>query len=144
MSNTSENTTGEGNAGETEDIGTADDEETDRQTETEVVTDLTEESETTTDEETGLTISDVMEQADEEGIDLYSLDEGESVTFMARVASTTVWKKVTVTRGTCYQYSYYGYGKLFLDLSVHCKVWKCFCYCLLYSAGKIQSRKWNL
>ena len=37
-SNTSENTTGEGNARETEDIGTADDEETDRQTETEVVT----------------------------------------------------------------------------------------------------------
>ena len=69
-SNSSENTTGEGNAGETEDIGTADDEETDRQTETEVVTDLTEESETTTDEETGLTVSDVMEQADEEGIDL--------------------------------------------------------------------------
>ena len=67
-SNSSENTTGEGNAGEMEDIGTADDEETDRQTETEVVTDLTEESETTTDEETGLTVSDVMEQADEERI----------------------------------------------------------------------------
>ena len=109
-SNSSENTTGEGNAGETEDIGTADDEETDRQTETEVVTDLTEESETTTDEETGLTVSDVMEQADEERIDLYSLDEGESVTFMARVASTTSTKKVTVTRGACYQYSDYGYG----------------------------------
>ena len=109
-SNSSENTTGEGNAGETEDIGTADDEETDRQTETEVVTDLTEESETTTDEETGLTVSDVMEQAGEEGIDLYSLDEGESVTFMARVASTTSTKKVTVTRGACYQYSDYGYG----------------------------------
>lgn len=109
-SNSSENTTGEGNAGEMEDIGTADDEETDRQTETEVVTDLTEESETTTDEETGLTVSDVMEQADEEGIDLYSLDEGESVTFMARVASTTSTKKVTVTRGACYQYSDYGYG----------------------------------
>ena len=110
MSNTSENTTGEGNARETEDIGTADDEETDRQTETEVVTDLTEESETTTDEETGLTVSDVMGQADEEGIDLYSLDEGESVIFMARVASTTSTKKVTVTRGACYQYSDYGYG----------------------------------
>ena len=109
-SNSSENTTGEGNAGEMEDIGTADDEETDRQTETEVVTDLTEESETTTDEETGLTVSDVMEQADEEGIDLYSLDEGESITFMARVASTTSTKKVTVTRGACYQYSDYGYG----------------------------------
>ena len=109
-SNSSENTTGEGNAGETEDIGTADDEETDSQTETEVVTDLTEESETTTDEETGLTVSDVMEQADEERIDLYSLDEGESVTFMARVASTTSTKKVTVTRGACYQYSDYGYG----------------------------------
>ena len=109
-SNSSENTTGEGNAGEMEDIGTADDEETDRQTETEVVTDLTEESETTTDEETGLTVSDVMEQADEERIDLYSLDEGESVTFMARVASTTSTKKVTVTRGACYQYSDYGYG----------------------------------
>ena len=110
MANSSENTVGEGNAGETEDTGTADDGETDRQTETEVVTDLTEESETTTDEETGLTVSDVMEQAGEEGIDLYSLNEGESVTFMAREASTQSTKKVTVTRGACYQYSDYGYG----------------------------------
>ena len=110
MANSSENTVGEGNAGETEDTGTTDDGETDRQTETEVVTDLTEESETTTDEETGLTVSDVMEQAGEEGIDLYSLNEGESVTFMAREASTQSTKKVTVTRGACYQYSDYGYG----------------------------------
>ena len=29
---------------------------------------------------------------------------------MARVASTTSTKKVTVTRGACYQYSDYGYG----------------------------------
>ena len=56
-------------------------------------------------DKTGTPRSDLIE-----GIDLYSLDEGESVIFMARVASTTSTKKVTVTRGACYQYSDYGYG----------------------------------
>ena len=106
--NTSENTVGEGNAGETEDSGNAE-EDADAEGQTEIVTDLTEE-EVTTDEESGLTVSEVMDQAEDSGIDLYSMEEGEAVTFMAREASTRSTKKVTVTRGACYQYSDYGYG----------------------------------
>ena len=105
--NTSENTVGEGNAGETEDSGNAE-EDADAEGQTEIVTDLTEE--VTTDEESGLTVSEVMDQAEDNGIDLYSMEEGEAVTFMAREASTRSTKKVTVTRGACYQYSDYGYG----------------------------------
>ena len=107
--NTSENTVGEGNAGETEDSGNAE-EDADAEGQTEIVTDLTEEEEVTTDEESGLTVSEVMDQAEDSGIDLYSMEEGEAVTFMAREASTRSTKKVTVTRGACYQYSDYGYG----------------------------------
>ena len=107
--NTSENTVGEGNAGETEDSGNAE-EDADAEGQTEIVTDLTEEEEVTTDEESGLTVSEVMDQAEESGIDLYSMEEGEAVTFMAREASSRSTKKVTVTRGACYQYSDYGYG----------------------------------
>lgn len=58
--NTSENTAGEGNAGETEDSGNAE-EDADAEGQTEIVTDLTEE--VTTDEESGLTVSEVMDQA---------------------------------------------------------------------------------
>ena len=107
--NTSENTVGEGNAGETEDSGNAE-EDADAEGQTEIVTDLTEEEEVTTDEESGLTVSEVMDQAEDSGIDLYSMEEGEVFTFMAREASTRSTKKVTVTRGACYQYSDYGYG----------------------------------
>ena len=108
-SNTSENTVGEGNAGETEDSGNAE-EDADAEGQTEIVTDLPEEEEVTTDEESGLTVSEVMDQAEDSGIDLYSMEEGEAVTFMAREASTRSTKKVTVTRGACYQYSEYGFG----------------------------------
>ena len=107
--NTSENTVGEGNAGETEDSGNAE-EDADAEGQTEIVTDLPEEEEVTTDEESGLTVSEVMDQAEDSGIDLYSMEEGEAVTFMAREASSRGTKKVTVTRGACYQYSDYGYG----------------------------------
>ena len=105
----SENTAGEGNAGETEDSGNAD-EDADSDGSKEIVTDLTDEQEVTTDEESGLAVSEVMDQAAENGIDLYSMEEGEAVTFMATDIATQSTKKVTVTRGTCYQYSDYGYG----------------------------------
>lgn len=81
--NTSENTVGEGNAGETEDSGNAE-EDADAEGQTEIVTDLAEEEEVTTDEESGLTVSEVMDQAEDSGIDLYSMEEGEVVTFMAK------------------------------------------------------------
>ncbi len=79
----SENTAGEGNAGETEDSGNAD-EDADSDGSKEIVTDLTDEQEVTTDEESGLAVSEVMDQAAENGIDLYSMEEGEAVTFMAK------------------------------------------------------------
>lgn len=72
--NTSENTVGEGNAGETEDSGNAE-EDADAEGQTEIVTDLAEEEEVTTDEESGLTVSEVMDQAEDSGIDLYSMEE---------------------------------------------------------------------
>ena len=75
--NTSENTVGEGNAGETEDSGNAE-EDADAEGQTEIVTDLAEEEEVTTDEESGLTVSEVMDQAEDSGIDLYSMEEGEA------------------------------------------------------------------
>ena len=62
--NTSENTVGEGNAGETEDSGNAE-EDADAEGQTEIVTDLAEEEEVTTDEESGLTVSEVMDQAED-------------------------------------------------------------------------------
>lgn len=62
--NTSENTVGEGNAGETEDSGNAE-EDADAEGQPEIVTDLTEEEEVTTDEESGLTVSEVMDQAED-------------------------------------------------------------------------------
>ena len=52
----------------------------------------------------------IMGNAKSSGIDLYSMEEGEVVTFMAREASSRSTKKVTVTRGNCYHYSDYGYG----------------------------------
>lgn len=85
----SENTAGEGNAGETEDSGNAEDADSDGSKE--IVTDLTEEQEVTTDEESGLTVSEVMDQVAENGIDLYSMEEGEAVTFMAIRLSLVIY-----------------------------------------------------
>ena len=73
--NTSENTAGEGNAGETEDSGNAE-EDADAEGQTEIVTDLPEEEEVTTDEESGLTVSEVMDQAEDNGIDLIQWKKG--------------------------------------------------------------------
>ena len=71
--------------------------------------DMEEDTENTTDPETGLTVSDAMEQAEEEGIDLYAMEAGETVTFMAKTSARSV-QKVSVTRGTLYRYADYGYG----------------------------------
>ena len=74
----------------------------------ELLPDMEEDTENTTDPETGLTVSDAMEQA-EEGIDLYAMEAGETVTFMAKTSARSV-QKVSVTRGTLYRYADYGYG----------------------------------
>ena len=75
----------------------------------ELLPDMEEDAENTTDPETGLTVSDAMEQAEEEGIDLYAMEAGETVTFMAKTSARSV-QKVSVTRGTLYRYADYGYG----------------------------------
>ena len=75
----------------------------------ELLPDMEEDTENTTDPETGLTVSDAMEQVEEEGIDLYAMEAGETVTFMAKTSARSV-QKVSVTRGTLYRYADYGYG----------------------------------
>ena len=75
----------------------------------ELLPDMEEDTENTTDPETGLTVSDAMEQAEEEGIDLYAMEAGETVTFMAKTSARSV-QKVSVTRGILYRYADYGYG----------------------------------
>lgn len=66
------------------------------------------EEETIVDPETGLTLGEVLEQAEEQEIDFLSMEEGETVSFIATYASTRT--DVDVTRGTCYYYSDYGLG----------------------------------
>lgn len=66
------------------------------------------EEETTVDPKTGLTLGEVLEQAEEQEIDFLSMEEGETVSFIATYASTRT--DVDVTRGTCYYYSDYGLG----------------------------------
>lgn len=105
----SENTVGEGNAGETEDSGNAE-EDADSDRAKEIVTDLTDGQEVTTDEESGLTVSEVMDQAENEGIDLYEMEPGETVTFMAAAGNARSSQQVSVTRGAEYRYADYGYG----------------------------------
>ena len=92
----------------TEEVTESEIEEFDSQA-SELLPDMEEDAENTTDPETGLTVSDAMEQAEEEGIDLYAMEAGETVTFMAKTSARSV-QKVSVTRGTLYRYADYGYG----------------------------------
>ena len=75
----------------------------------ELLPDMEEDTENTTDSETGLTVSDAMEQAQETGIDLYDMAPGETITFLASTGARST-QKVSVTRGTLYRYADYGYG----------------------------------
>ena len=68
------------------------------------------ETENTTDEESGLTLSDVLEQAGEQDIDLIAMEDGETVSFTAVNTSTRATQDVDVTRGTAYYYADYGLG----------------------------------
>lgn len=79
--------------------------------ETELDTALEEsEEQDTVDETSGLSLSDVLQQGAEEGIDLLSLEENETVTFMAYSNLTRSSQSVSVTKGTLYYYSDYGLG----------------------------------
>ena len=68
------------------------------------------ETENTTDEESGLTLSDVLEQAGEQDIDLMTMEDGETVSFTAVNTSTRATQDVDVTRGAAYYYADYGLG----------------------------------
>ena len=63
----------------TEEVTESEIEEFDSQA-SELLPEMEEDTENTTDSETGLTVSDAMEQAEEEGIDLYAMEAGETVT----------------------------------------------------------------
>lgn len=108
----------------TEETGEAESESTGTENETETTTEvLTEtdldaaleaaETEDTVDEESGLTLGDVMLQAVEQGVDLLELEEGESVAFTAEspmLFSARASQNVDVTRGNAYYYADYGLG----------------------------------
>lgn len=67
----------------------------------------------TVDEETGLTLGNVMLQAVEQGVDLLELEEGESVEFTAAAPmlyAARASQRVTVTAGSWYYYADYGLG----------------------------------
>ena len=85
-----------------DDSGTGDTEQSDDDSESH--------QENTVDTETELTVSEVLEQAETNGIDLYAMDAGEIVTFMASAGNARRSQQVSVTRGTMYRYADYGYG----------------------------------
>ena len=73
------------------------------------------ETQDTVDEESGLSLSDVLLQAGEQGIDLTAMEEGETVTFTAEsdaiaLFSARASQNVSITRGSWYRYADYGLG----------------------------------
>ena len=66
--------------------------------------------ENTVEPESELTVSEALEQAESNGIDLYAMNEGETVTFMAAAGNARSSQQVSVTRGAEYRYADYGYG----------------------------------
>lgn len=71
------------------------------------------EEQDTVDEESGLSLGNVMLQAVEQGVDLLEMEEGETVTFTAQAPalfSARASQNVTVTRGSWYYYADYGLG----------------------------------
>lgn len=71
------------------------------------------ENQETVDPETGTTLSEVMEEAVDQGIALNELEAGEMVTFempMLLAAEETGSQSVSITRGSWYHYADYGLG----------------------------------
>lgn len=65
----------------------------------------------TYDEESGLELHDVLEQAGEEGVDLEAMEEGEIATFEAVSAySARSTQQVTIEKGPLYRYADYNLG----------------------------------
>ena len=71
------------------------------------------EGQKTVDEETGLSLGEVLVQAEEQGVDIQSMERGESASFtaqapMAKAARAS--QSVTITQGNYYYYADYGLG----------------------------------
>lgn len=71
------------------------------------------EGQKTVDEESGLTLGEVLLQAEEQGVDILGMESGESISFtaqapMARAARAS--QSVTITQGSYYYYADYGLG----------------------------------
>lgn len=67
----------------------------------------------TVDEKTGLTLSEVLEQGEEKGINLLEMEEGETIFFQVDIATDTIassTEDVEVIRGSLYRYDDYGLG----------------------------------
>ena len=71
------------------------------------------EDQKTVDEDSGLTLGEVLLQATDQGVDIQSLEVGESVTFTAqapRARAARATQSVTITQGSYYYYADYGLG----------------------------------
>lgn len=68
------------------------------------------EGQKTVDKESGLTLGEVLLQAEDQGIDIQGLENGESVSFAAQVPAARASQSVTITQGSYYYYADYGLG----------------------------------
>ena len=71
------------------------------------------EGQETVDEESGLTLGDVLLQAEEQGVEIQELENGESASFTAKSQvsrAARAAQTVTITRGDYYYYADYGLG----------------------------------
>ena len=104
------------------------------------------EGQKTVDEESGLTLGEVLLQAEDQGIDIQGLENGESVSFTAQVPAARAARasqSVTITQGSYYYYADYGLGS-YVTAPFTRVFWECDSYGLLYSAVKTRAGKRNL
>ena len=100
----------------------------------------------TVDPETGITLSEVMQEAVDQEVALADLEAGESITFdmpMMLASGETGTKSVTVTAGSWYYYADYGLGS-YLTCPYYVK-WgsiNATAYCV--EPSKKRTGKWNL
>mgnify|MGYP000379239465 FL=1 len=104
------------------------------------------EDQETVDPETGITLSEVMQEAVDQEVALADLEAGESITFdmpMMLASGETGTKSVTVTAGSWYYYADYGLGS-YLTCPYYVK-WgsiNATAYCV--EPSKKRTGKWNL
>lgn len=68
------------------------------------------EGQKTVDEESGLTLGEVLLQAEDQGVDIQGLECGESMSFTAKATTARASQTVIITQGDWYYYADYGLG----------------------------------